>query len=139
MVETEEQKRRELLKGTKQLNDEEEIGWGEEDEDDDDTQKTTPATPKPNTENTDDASKSDDTSGKEQQEERRPSSNDQHLKPGPEGRKSNENSVGDSDTSYDIVSGATSRTPGSPKEETRKRDRDEKGAAGGQSDEDDWE
>ena len=42
-------------------------------------------------------------------------------------------SVADSDASYDLVSGATSRAPGSPKEEKK--------AGGGKEDEsdDDWE
>lgn len=51
-------------------------------------------------------------------------------------RKSNEDeakSVADSDASYDLVSGATSRAPGSPK--------DEKKTGSGKDDEsdDDWE
>lgn len=41
-------------------------------------------------------------------------------------------SVADSDASYDIVSGATSRAAGSPKEEKRE-------SSGGQDSDDDWE
>lgn len=42
-------------------------------------------------------------------------------------------SVADSDASYDIISGATSRAPGSPKEEKKAE------AVKEESDEEDWE
>lgn len=52
----------------------------------------------------------------------------------PEGRRSHdEKSVADSDASYDLVSGATSCTPGSPKEKVFK------GRAEESDDEEDWE
>ncbi|KAI9818813.1 MAG: hypothetical protein M1827_007633 [Pycnora praestabilis] len=54
------------------------------------------------------------------------------LKPN-DPRKSNEHSQADSDASYDLISGATSRAPGSPKEDKRK------GAVAEESDEEDWE
>ena len=54
------------------------------------------------------------------------------LKPS-ESRKSNEHSQADSDASYDLISGATSRAPGSPKEEKKKE------SVAEQSDEEDWE
>ena len=52
----------------------------------------------------------------------------------PEGRRSHDRqSQPDSDASYDLVSGATSRAPGSPKDDKAKeRKADE-------SDEEDWE
>ncbi|KAK1071563.1 hypothetical protein LTR74_003193 [Friedmanniomyces endolithicus] len=56
------------------------------------------------------------------------------LKPSKEPRRSNEDesrSVADSDVSYDIVSGATSRAAGSPKEEKRGVEKEES--------DDDWE
>ncbi len=56
------------------------------------------------------------------------------LKPSQEPRRSNEDesrSVADSDVSYDIVSGATSRAAGSPKEEKRGVEKEES--------DDDWE
>lgn len=57
------------------------------------------------------------------------------LKPeAPSRRSHDEKSVADSDASYDLVSGATSRAPGSPK--------DEAGKSPGkidESDEEDWE
>ena len=50
-----------------------------------------------------------------------------------EGRRSHDRqSQPDSDASYDLVSGATSKTPGSPKEKSEGRRDDE-------SDEEDWE
>lgn len=42
-------------------------------------------------------------------------------------------SVADSDASYDIISGATSRAPGSPKEDKKEAEKKE------ESDEEDWE
>lgn len=53
----------------------------------------------------------------------------------PEGRRSHdEKSVADSDASYDLISGATSRAPGSPKDDKPKEmDKVE------ESDEEDWE
>jgi hypothetical protein len=57
---------------------------------------------------------------------------DDKLKP--EGRRSHDRqSQPDSDASYDLVSGATSRAPGSPKEEKARERKD------GESDEEDWE
>lgn len=57
--------------------------------------------------------------------------NDDHLKP--EGRRSHDRqSQPDSDASYDVVSGATSRAPGSPKDDKPKEKKEE-------SDEEDWE
>jgi hypothetical protein len=57
------------------------------------------------------------------------------LKPESSGRRSHdEKSVADSDASYDLVSGATSRTPGSPKEDVAKSP-----TRIDESDEEDWE
>ena len=44
----------------------------------------------------------------------------ENLKPTDGRRSHDEKSVADSDASYDLVSGATSRTPGSPRDETPK-------------------
>lgn len=49
-----------------------------------------------------------------------------------ERRSHDEKSVADSDASYDLVSGATSRAPGSPKDEKPRAKAEE-------SDEEDWE
>lgn len=53
------------------------------------------------------------------------------LKPAEPRRSHDEKSVADSDASYDLVSGATSRAPGSPKEAKDKIEEE--------SDEEDWE
>jgi len=53
------------------------------------------------------------------------------LKPAQPRRSNDEKSVADSDASYDLVSGATSRAPGSPQ--------DKKKAVAEESDEEDWE
>jgi hypothetical protein len=54
-----------------------------------------------------------------------------------EGRRSHDqHSQPDSDASYDVVSGATSRTPGSPKDDKEKAKASAKDEA---SDEEDWE
>lgn len=63
-----------------------------------------------------------------------PSTNDSLKPQSPRRSHEDAKSVADSDASYDLVSGATSRAMGSPKEE--KRDV-VKGAA--ESDDDDWE
>lgn len=47
-------------------------------------------------------------------------------------RSNDEKSVADSDASYDLVSGATSRAPGSPQNDKKK-------AVAEESDEEDWE
>ena len=69
-----------------------------------------------------------------------PSSDNGTLKPGDSRRSNDLNSQADSDASYDLVSGATSRAPGSPKE------KDQSGSTGTtlgvsveDSDEEDWE
>lgn len=66
---------------------------------------------------------------------------DSTLKPN-EPRKSNDqHSQPDSDASYDLVSGATSRAPGSPKDEKEKEKVSPiaKGKTAEESDEEDWE
>lgn len=66
--------------------------------------------------------------------ESQPAPQSSSLKPGVEGRRSHdEKSVADSDASYDLVSGATSRAPGSPKEASAGGNRAD------ESDEEDWE
>ena len=56
-----------------------------------------------------------------------------------EGRCSHEeHSQADSDASYDVVSGATSRTPGSPKEE-KEKEKAKMTKTEEKSDEEDWE
>ena len=67
------------------------------------------------------------------------SSNDNNnsLKPTADSRRSEDGkSQADSDASYDLVSGATSRAPGSPKEGRAKK---EAGAEAEEEEEEDWE
>ncbi|KAF2194047.1 BSD-domain-containing protein [Zopfia rhizophila CBS 207.26] len=107
VIESEEQRRREMLKASAPI-EEEEIAWDEDSDDDE--------SPTPNQTNNLTASK-------------------ETLKPGdqPKPRRSNdEKSQADSDASYDLVSGATSRAPGSPRDT-------KKDVVAEESDEEDWE
>jgi hypothetical protein len=127
VIESEEQRRREMLKGKPSFPpgyqnfnltlyaastpaEEEEVGWDE----DSDDESATPS--KPANLN---ASK----------ETLKPEAD--KLKPAQPRRSNDEKSVADSDASYDLVSGATSRAPGSPQ--------DKKKAVAEESDEEDWE
>ncbi|OOQ85239.1 BSD domain protein [Penicillium brasilianum] len=93
VVETEEQKRKELLKGAN-AGEEEEVGWDDDSED----ESESPSTPqvRPGAQSL--AAK--DT-----------------LKPEPR-RSNDQQSQADSESSYDVVSGTASRAPGSPKEKS---------------------
>ena len=122
VIETEEQKRRELLNQTQA--EDEEVSW--EDDDEDENQKAT--TPRQTPEGTAET---------KQAEVAKDAASADLLKPR-EPRRSNENSVADSDASYDIVSGQTSRSPGSPKEE-REDGKKKAALTADQSDEEDWE
>ncbi|KAJ5773257.1 hypothetical protein N7457_008153 [Penicillium paradoxum] len=94
VVETEEKKRKELLKGAN-AEDEEEVGW----DDDSDSEPQSPSTPqvRPGAQTL--------TAAKDSQKSEPRRSNDQQ-------------SQADSESSYDVVSGTVSRTPGSPKEKS---------------------
>ena len=125
VVETEEQKRRELLKGTQM--EEEQVAWDDDEEEEEEDNDKAPATPK----------QSQDAQAPKQASPSKDAPATDLLKPS-EGRRSNENSVADSDASYDLVSGQTSRTPGSPtleKENGKKKHL----SATDQSDDEDWE
>lgn len=166
VVEVQEEKRRELLKGmflrmfflclsvseclltclsflfvTASANDTEEVGW---DEDSDDEQaekqsKTQTARPK--------APKvlvAQNTNGSSTTLHQTPTTQDAgSLKPDGSGRRSHdEKSVADSDASYDLVSGATSRAPGSPKDDVGGGAKGTTGVGADkidESDEEDWE
>ncbi|KAK5049841.1 hypothetical protein LTR84_003959 [Exophiala bonariae] len=134
VVEVQEEKRKELLKAS--ADETEEVGWDEDSEDEQES-STTPQL--------------------KQSQEHAPkvlvaqSANDSSttlhqtpptlagtasLKPEPSGRRSHdEKSVADSDASYDLVSGATSRAPGSPKDDVAKST----ATKVEESDEEDWE
>ncbi|KAJ5093834.1 hypothetical protein N7456_009695 [Penicillium angulare] len=108
VIETEEQKRKELLKGA--TADDEEVGW----DDDSDSESVSPSTPqvRPGAQNL------------------APNNEAQKAEP----RRSNDQqSQADSESSYDVVSGAASRTPGSPKEKSPTTD------SKAEDSDDDWE
>ncbi|KAI9926748.1 hypothetical protein ASPWEDRAFT_120888 [Aspergillus wentii DTO 134E9] len=115
VIETEEQKRKELLKGAN-AEEEEEVAW----DDDSDEESTSPSTPqvKSNKADTTKNAAADNTTPKPNEPRR---SNDQQ-------------SQADSESSYDLVSGTTSRAPGSPKEKSPVP-----AAKAEESDEEDWE
>ncbi|BDD62915.1 hypothetical protein MPDQ_007889 [Monascus purpureus] len=112
VVETEEKKRRELLKGA--VDDEEEVGW----DDDSDSESESPSTPQVKANKTAALCKLD---------------KDGLLKPSEPRRSNDQQSQADSESSYDLVSGTTSRAPESPKEKTHLSSTAE------DSDEEDWE
>jgi hypothetical protein len=91
----------------------------------------TDATPKPTS--TPDLAKSQTTI--------KPDAESETLKPAQPRRSHDEKSVADSDASYDLVSGATSRAPsrapGSPR--TKAEEVDKKQAVAEESEDDDWE
>lgn len=142
VIESEEQRRREMLKASAAAPLDEEIGWDEdsedeesedeesedeedEDEDEDESDDDESSTPNPYPTNPLAASK----------ETLKPGENPHSdpLKPAASPRRSNDQqSQADSDASYDLVSGATSRAPGSPRDV-------KKGAVAEESDEEDWE
>lgn len=106
---TSQDRRKELLKATS--TNPEEVGW---DDDSDDEHPSTPHTSDPNVPTTPRAKQvqvilESQATG---------SSETETLRPEPR-RSHDEKSVADSDASYDLVSGATSRAPGSPKEEKK--------------------
>lgn len=128
VIEAQEQRRRELLKETRQT-EEEEIAWDDEDEDEASKNAMTPVKSRAVLAQT-------DTIEMEQKLEVRENKGDNLLKPA-EPRRSNEHSIADSDTSYDIVSGTTSRCPDSPG--PREMEKKEPSKIAEESDEEDWE
>ncbi|KAF2434252.1 BSD-domain-containing protein [Tothia fuscella] len=123
VIETEEKRRRELLKGASTAPTEQ-ISWDEDSEEEGETPKNDSATtPK------DHPSLSTGTLKTPTKEEEKEDDDTMTLKPA-EPRKSNDQgSTAGSDASYDIVSGATSKAPGSPDEMPKVEE----------SDEEDWE
>lgn len=152
VVDVQEEKRKELLKGkpivlanataitdtlyTASTHDTEEVGWDEDSEDDQDASAT------PQLKQSQEqppkvlvAQNANDSSTTLHQTPA-PSADPTSLKPDSSGRRSHdEKSVADSDASYDLVSGATSRAPGSPKDDASKSTT----AKIDESDEEDWE
>lgn len=151
VIETEEQRRKDLLKGTiripsfcimhaltsifsgasTQNGQDEEIAW---DADSDEEQETSP---RPSTSHRITLTSHEDTASTTTISQQPQSAATATLSKPAEGRQSNDqHSQPDSDASYDLVSGATSKTPGSPKEEKEKEKTMKKNE---DSDEEDWE
>ncbi|KIW29632.1 uncharacterized protein PV07_05435 [Cladophialophora immunda] len=132
VVETQEEKRKELLKAS--THETEEVGW---DEDSDEEQGASSSTPQLRNEAVPKvlvAQNTNDSSTTIHQTPASASADPTSLKP--EGRRSHdEKSVADSDASYDLVSGANSRAPGSPKDDLGRSPT----KAEEESDEEDWE
>jgi hypothetical protein len=147
VIESEEQRRREMLKGMSPSShhlspaltapastpaDEEEVDWSSGSEDNDNEnptpKPTASATPSVPQSSTPDLAKSQTTIKPDETHT---------LKPAQPRRSNDEKSVADSDASYDVVSGATSRAPsrapGSPKAKVEAKKAVE------ESDDDDWE
>ncbi|EAW11288.1 BSD domain-containing protein [Aspergillus clavatus NRRL 1] len=114
VIETEEQKRKELLKGAN-VDEEEEVTWSDDSDDDTDS----PSTPQ----------------GKPNKAAQAPAEEKNTLlKPNERRRSNDQQSQPDSESSYDLVSGTTSRAPGSPKEKSPTA-----AAKDDDSDDEDWE
>ncbi|KAH0156732.1 BSD-domain-containing protein, partial [Aureobasidium melanogenum] len=125
VIQEEEVRRREVLKGATQTTDED-LTWGSDDSDDEEDRAPTPTkekTPVPATTATATASS---TTPKEKLEAPTAQQHEEETK-----------SVTSSDASYDMVSGTTSRATGSPKDE--KSDKIAAAKIDEESDEEDWE
>ncbi len=146
VVEIQEEKRKELLRGmsinpraktprawslttrTASANETEEVGW-DEDSEDEQEKSSTPSQPKESVPKVLVAQNTNDSSTTLHQTS--PPADPSNLRPSR--RSHDEKSVADSDASYDLVSGATSRAPGSPKDEAKSPTKIV------ESDEEDWE
>ena len=135
VVEMEEARRRELVRGAREgAGEDEEVGWGDEEEEEakledvppadaaathTEPPATTTSTPQGDETPTKPTSTTSSLANDTTTNAPTTSSNaiappvDDHLRPS-EPRRSNEHSVADSDASYDILSAATSRGPGTP-------------------------
>ncbi|OJJ50187.1 hypothetical protein ASPZODRAFT_90101 [Penicilliopsis zonata CBS 506.65] len=118
VIETEEKKRKELLKGAN-VDEEEEVGWDDDTDSESDSGSDSPSTPQVK------SSKSLAPAAAVSEKDT--------LKPGEPRRSNDQQSQPDSESSYDLVSGTASRAPESPKEKTAATD-----AKADESDED-WE
>jgi hypothetical protein len=118
-----------ILDTASAANPEEEVGWDEDSDDEAAVASTQPASTLPKVlvaQNANDSS----TTLHQTPPTAQPPNDPSALQPSR--RSHDEKSVADSDASYDLVSGATSRAPGSPKDENMAGKKDE-------SDEEDWE
>ncbi|KAF2398898.1 BSD-domain-containing protein [Trichodelitschia bisporula] len=122
VIESEEKRRRELLKGAATQADEE-VAWDEDSEEESDEDESE----EESEEESPDPSASTTTLTKPKPA---PEADADKLKPGEPRRSQDQRSQPDSDASYDLVSGAASRTAGSPRENVTQVE---------ESDEEDWE
>ncbi|OAL52606.1 hypothetical protein IQ07DRAFT_563291 [Pyrenochaeta sp. DS3sAY3a] len=136
VIESEEQRRREMLKASTPAA-EEEVAWDEDSDDESSPpSKSNTTAPAPtNLASSVKTLKPEDAPQDTKPADQKPVDEDL-LKPAQPRRSNDEKSVADSDASYDLVSGATSRAasraPGSPPQEKKKVVEEE-------SDEEDWE
>ncbi|EEP76451.1 conserved hypothetical protein [Uncinocarpus reesii 1704] len=126
VIETEEKRRKELLQAST-AGDEEEVAWDE----DSDSEAETPSTPQVTINKALEPSDTTPVAASS-------SMSKDSLKPSEPRRSNDQQSQADSDASYDVVSGATTRTPGSPKEPGKSSATPAKPVEDS-SDEEDWE
>lgn len=109
------------------MNEEEEVGWDDdsEPESDESDESESPSTPQVKSSKANAATPTQGTPD--------PAAANKTLKPNEHRRSNDQQSQADSESSYDVVSGTTSRTPGSPKEKSPAAD------AKGDDSDDDWE
>ncbi|KAF2847515.1 hypothetical protein T440DRAFT_471030 [Plenodomus tracheiphilus IPT5] len=112
---------------------EEESSDEEEEDSDDDSDDSTPSRPTTATPRTAAAAAAKAAQATSASASANLAASTKTLKPAQPRRSNDEKSVADSDASYDVVSGATSRAPGSPMTEKKKVVEEE------ESDEEDWE
>ncbi|KAH7381324.1 hypothetical protein DE146DRAFT_282772 [Phaeosphaeria sp. MPI-PUGE-AT-0046c] len=152
VIESEEQRRRDMLKASKPA-DEEEVAWDEDSDEDEGEEEDEEEESSDEDSSEDDDSDDDESPNKSttnlaaSKETLKPATTtqpkpatDNTLKPAQPRRSNDEKSVADSDASYDLVSGTTSRAPsrapGSPQQDKKKA---AAAAADEDSDEEDWE
>ncbi|KAG9570123.1 BSD-domain-containing protein, partial [Aureobasidium melanogenum] len=125
VIQEEEVRRREVLKGATQTTDED-LTWGSDDSDDEEDKAPTPTKEKTPVPATTATATTPSTTTKEKLEAPAAQQHEEETK-----------SVSSSDASYDMVSGTTSRATGSPKDE--KSDKIAAAKIDEESDEEDWE
>lgn len=104
------------------MNEEEEVAW--DDDSESESESESPSTPQVKSSKASAATPTQGTS--------KAASDKRTLKPTEPRRSNDQQSQADSESSYDVVSGTTSRTPGSPKEKSPTE-------AKADDSEDDWE
>ncbi|KAL2373264.1 hypothetical protein RJ035_000377 [Blastomyces gilchristii] len=134
VIETEEKKRREMLKGASTVVDDEEVAWDE----DSDSESDSPSTPQVTVDKAAGAGPTSDSPAT--MSASRLSSGNDTLRVAEPRCSNDQQSQADSDASYDVVSGAPSRAPNSPRESGMPAPTSSSAAkADDDSDEEDWE